>query len=260
MERCDAVFVTTNQDLAAASREFFISEGLADEETIPCSVLDRELATLAWLKNPGLAPDFPKKRLIAQSYAALNPSEELWAKYEQEIRRLDREGNITQDEVNLLRFSTQAKTVLMDVTLGDPGAFAEGSIEEIREKALAAARADKEEELGEERQRRKQAELAARKHRQNVIQLSRTIGSIVSKTVFVLLAIVLVAAGYFTFPGSSDTTAPRLIGWAVLPLFFLLTLLNLVFGTTVRNISRMLEVWISKYLEGHLTQSILQRD
>ena len=44
------------------------------------------------------------------SYAALNPSNELWKLYLSEIDRVQKDGEISEADFNLLRFSTVARS------------------------------------------------------------------------------------------------------------------------------------------------------
>lgn len=78
------------------------------------------------VKKPMAAPDLPKHMVTASSYAALNPSNELWREYLTEINRRRAKHEISEDEYHVLRSSREARQALMDVTLGD--ASATGSV------------------------------------------------------------------------------------------------------------------------------------
>jgi hypothetical protein len=160
-EECDAVFVTTNTVLVRASKAFFREEYGDEAIAVPHCITEHMLTTLAWLKKPQKAPDLARKVLIANCYAALQPSDNLWKMYTAEIARRQARGDISDDEFHILRFSNEAREVLMDLTLGDPDAFAEGTPQEVLARAKDRLRADDRAELAAEVRKRKEAEQAA---------------------------------------------------------------------------------------------------
>ncbi|MEE8513014.1 MAG: hypothetical protein V3S36_10260, partial [Acidiferrobacterales bacterium] len=79
---------------------------------------DHALTTLLWLKKPLSAPDLPRRRLIADYFAALRPDERFWKSYLAEIDKLERDGQLSHDDYFALRHSLEAKQALMDLTRG----------------------------------------------------------------------------------------------------------------------------------------------
>jgi hypothetical protein len=155
IESCDAVVVTTNYRLAHISRVFFAKD--FGHRAVPICMSDHALAAIVWLMNPAQAADLPRRQIIAISYAALNPPEDVWRKYLREIRRLRERGDLTEEQVGLLLFSPDARVELMSATSGDVDALASGTIAQILRHAEQAARAEVVEEL--ERERARQAEI-----------------------------------------------------------------------------------------------------
>ncbi len=159
IEDCRALFVTTNVDLVCLSRDFFHGEHPYGE--VPPCTTDYTLANLLWLKTPVQAPDLPRKRIIADYYAAMQPDERLWRRYLDEIDKLEQSGAVTAEDYYLLRHSLEAKFALMDLTLGEEEAFTEGTVPEIIEVTKSRIRAGLEAELAEERTLRASAEKSA---------------------------------------------------------------------------------------------------
>jgi hypothetical protein len=159
VESCGAVLVTTNTTLAHVSRTFF-SEVFTGR-SVPICMSDYALAAIAWLMNPTQAADLPRSQIVATSYAALNPPDEVWHKYLAEIRRLQEKGELSEEQVGLLLFSPDARLELMNATSGRAEAFATGTIAQVLRHAEQATRAEVEEELALERTRREQAEVKA---------------------------------------------------------------------------------------------------
>ena len=142
------VFVTTNSKLALISKEF--------EKTIygsgnyfPITSTDVFIGTLIWVRRPEKMVEVSKKRLLSTVYALIEPTEDLFLKYLNEIERLKRDNEISQDDFILLRDSHTAKKLLTDQTLGDLDAFTPKTpleiLEEIKEKAMEELLKEKEE-------------------------------------------------------------------------------------------------------------------
>jgi hypothetical protein len=161
LENCDAIFVTTNAPLTRASTRYFREE-FGGTNYAPHCIFHHTLTTLVWLKRPMVAPDLPQKIIVADCYAALNPTDSLWRNYVREIDRLQAKGDITADDYYILRYSSEARSALMELTLADTSAFAEGTVEEVLERARTAMRSQLAVELEKERVMRMEAERLAR--------------------------------------------------------------------------------------------------
>lgn len=140
LEESRAILVTTNPRLVRASRHFFF--GLYGRPAMPLCLADHQLATLAWLKQPTAAPDLPRRFVIADSYAALNPPAPVWRAYLEEVSRLEAAGDITTDDYYLLRFSQSAKATLMDLTRGSPSAVTAPVVRDVLAKITAEIRTE----------------------------------------------------------------------------------------------------------------------
>lgn len=263
IERCQALFVTTNQSLVRASNQFFKNEDNRAHGSVPVCTSASALITLIWLKKPTRSPDLPTKRIIADCYAALNPSDFVWKTYLKEIDRLQLQGDVSEEDYFLLRFSSEARLLLVDTTLGIPDAIAEGTIKEILEKAKAKIRSGVEAAYSIERKRRLEAEERASKaEAQFNLQLeaqSNHIRSLCvkwSKRIGILLLILVIALqafmSYLTFPKPFPPLPDEWVRY-LLPAFLILTtvltIANITFGTTLRPYIRELEVRLSHFLE-----------
>ncbi|PQG42420.1 hypothetical protein CUS80_14115, partial [Enterococcus faecium] len=141
IEDSKALFVTTNKTFAKTVRDFMKS---TEVNYIPPVLYDSMLTNLVWLKDPGLAPDFPQKRLIANCYAAITPTERFWKKYLDESEKLfNKEKIITKEDLIILRYASLAEKIIMDETKGDAELIdsetVEGvllKIEELKKKEL----------------------------------------------------------------------------------------------------------------------------
>ncbi|GAH51694.1 unnamed protein product, partial [marine sediment metagenome] len=96
IEECQAIFVTSNLELTYSARDY--PDFNFREGTASLVVTDYELTNLVWLKDPSLSPNLPRRRLIADSYASVQPSDTLWAKYLRTIEHLEENGKISSDQ------------------------------------------------------------------------------------------------------------------------------------------------------------------
>lgn len=270
LESCRAIFITMNSNLVEASERFFAAEYRHARGAIPRCMMQQSFGTLVWLKKPLSAPELPRKRIIADCYAALNPSDSLWKGYLGEIDRLQTRGNISEQDFNLLRYSIAARTALMDLTFGDPETFTEETVEEVLEKAKAAAQAEVQVQLESERAKRLEAEtrasqveaLAKAQHDAQLRRLSNLAakwGLWISQLTLWMGFLFLALGIYVTLPKPFPELPGqwwKLITPVILLLFSLFTLFHLVHGTTLKSIVRTLEVRMSHFLERFLIRLI----
>lgn len=129
LEKCRAIFVTTNTSLVRNTTKFFLDEEVP--RYIPPVLHDSVLTNLVWLKMPARGPDLPIKRVIAECYAALSPKEHLWKRYLETLSIYEATNEITKEDVINLRYTQGARELLIDKTLGDEDAVTIGTVKEI---------------------------------------------------------------------------------------------------------------------------------
>jgi len=161
VENARALFVTSNSGLVRAAK-VFLADDLGQNSVPPC-ITDISLTTLLWLKNPKFARELPRKRIIADMYAATQPSERLWRRYVEEIAKLEKQGHLTQDQYILLRDHLHVRSALMEETLGDEDLITTGTIDDILLKITQDIReqatADAEKAVASEKTAREAAEI-----------------------------------------------------------------------------------------------------
>jgi len=249
VEACRALFVTTNNELARATRVFFQHD--SPPGAVAFCISDYALGNLLWLKNPTRAPDLPRRRLIADAYAAMEPPEALWKAYLVEIARLEERGEVSADDYLLLRHSVSAKVALMEITKGEPSVFTQGTVAEILEIAKRNVRADLQEELSRERSQRiaTEASLAVRDAeataRENHIRtLSQKVALYIANTLFGLAMVGLGIATLYTFPWQLPTLSgawPRYLMAVAQAALFLYAVASMGWGTTIGDLSVRLQ-------------------
>lgn len=208
LERCTAIFVTHNFNLFRTSTDFFRD---GDRRAVPPCAYDMSLATMLWLREPNEGPDLPRERIVAQAYAALNPDDRLWGKYNAEIERLREEGHLDEEDVQFLRYGREAQEALMDRTRGDHAAFTEGTLDQVlaqaRENILAETRA----ELAESQTATARANRRLEESTERVHGFAKVVGEGVATLGLGLLAIAILLGTIFGPVGPADSVVPGLI-------------------------------------------------
>lgn len=263
LEKSKAVFVTSNPRLARATRQFMnLAEG--ERDTVPLCVEDFVFTTLLWLKLPVERPDLPAQIIIADCYAAMRPSDNLWRQYVDKIDALAKMRTVTDDEYVLLRQSISMRSLIAFETKENPEAFTEGAVERVlakaRENIVGEARAETLEAKQELTFVQQQAELAredarrqallsasARQHHmQKLESVSRKIARFVTLTGVAVFGFVALAGTILAtpWPGVRPMTASGVAQVSVfllLTIFAGLTLYGIFVGGNLRAIATVVE-------------------
>jgi hypothetical protein len=138
LTRAGAIFVTPNPGLARASSYFFREQGL--QSLIGQCMVDISLTTRLWLAKPAVSKEAPRKILIAECYAALNPSHAVWKKYLEKIAARRKAGDVTDEQVKTLVFSSAAQEGLFEIARNDPNLVTEQTPQEVIDRYEEAIR------------------------------------------------------------------------------------------------------------------------
>ena len=135
VEKARVVFVTSNAAFARAAWKY--DRHFEPSQNVSSVMPDFSLANTAWLKAPMGAPQIPTTQLLAFSYAALEPSDEFLSKFMAEIDRLERNGEITERNHQLLRSSISAIPEVMHITLGVDSALTKETVTRTLERVYS---------------------------------------------------------------------------------------------------------------------------
>lgn len=238
LPRSRAVFVTRNYGLFRTSAQFFRQRTTGP--VVPNCVLDTAFTTLVWLHEPLAAPDLPRERIMADALAAMNPPDDVWEAYNDEIDRLRADARITEDDAHVLRLSEESSQALMDETLGDVEAYTEGTALQVLERAREATRADLEEAVAVERAARRDAESRLSSRDAVIQERARRIGEVAARGLFsVVLPLVVVGIVFGPLGPLTDAWSPLpgLVQVFCTTLALALTLWSFVEGITLRRLA-----------------------
>ncbi len=273
IEDCGAVFVTTNLALARSVRTIMVPAEKRNRVIPPC-ITDHRLTAHLWLKSPTKAPTLSRKRIIADCYAAVQPSDTFWERYVHQINELKKEGDLTEENYYLLRYDFGVRRHMMEITQGNENAidedvFTKGTVpellevarEEMRKKIVAEQQCQYEDSINELkdqvkelRDREKRVEEEKRKAEEQKKHALAHIRKISQKRARILRIVV----GFFVVLTLSIGATLSIFGrndliWGIMPSLWLgiastillvMTVVNLVFGTTIIRIMDRFEQWI----------------
>ncbi|MEH6639044.1 MAG: hypothetical protein V7717_07230 [Porticoccaceae bacterium] len=246
LDRCRAIFITTNAQLARLSTHFF-NEQYGPSNAAVC-MGDHVFASLVWMKSVKKIKDLPKDRLVANCYSALLPSESQWSAYITEVNRLQDQGAISEDDYHVLVYGMAAREQLMDQAYSSEDNMF-GSVDQILNKAKKTYTQEVSRKL------ETSEEVSAKK----TSSIDRLVGSVRSFTYSTVLVLILtfwaVLLGYsllYTSPESItdfSNLAPKSIAFLIL---LFVTLLNLLFGVRLldtckslaNKLGQLVERWI----------------
>ena len=203
---------------------------------------------MAWLKAPLGAPSLPAAEVLAFCYTAFQPSTELLRKFLIEVDKLQEEGKFTERDHQLLRSSTLVDDEPMRLTLGNEEALTEQAITETLRNVTNEINREQHEKLTAEQLAHKQTqkELNSEKENRNKVQ-ERLFWRCHRKANFcawfvsILLAIFLVAglaSGLNLWWDNLILGPVFTVGFGIM---VLMTLGNLVFGTTVMGLHQRVQ-------------------
>lgn len=250
LEDCRAFFVTTNFDLVKTSKTFF--NAYQSVTSAPIAITERNLANILWLKKPIAVPELPRKQIIADSYAALEPPGKLWRKFLAETKKLQARGDITAEDYYVFRTATETRSLLMEATLGQEEALVEGTAQEILTKYKENIRAAAEAKREEAERRSKMLENRLRGVGDRIETIADWCARKAAKMVFGLVVLALLVGSYASFVSLS---IPKWLRYIVLlgqVLLLIISLANLIFGVTVLRIIRKVEVQLKGFIKTQL--------
>lgn len=135
IEKCKAVFVTTNFLLVSATKQY-LKEAKCNVG-FPIAITGEDLCVLAWLKDFEQNNKLPQMRLLENVLAAITPTRELMEAYFSHLENLEQQGVIDEDEAALLRIDRFARHELMELTCGEKDHLNRAVIDDIRQKIRA---------------------------------------------------------------------------------------------------------------------------
>ncbi|MBN1574442.1 MAG: hypothetical protein JW984_14690 [Deltaproteobacteria bacterium] len=211
---------------------------------VPHCITDTTITALVWLKSPQQTPELPLNIIISDCYAAFNPSNRMWEKFLTEIEKQEKRGDFSEDDYMLLRYSKEARNILMDKTLGDEEVFSEGTPKEVLEKA-------KENILRIEKERSDNLEKQIQKFNEVLKRFSAFVGRISYYTIFVVLFITIVLClGLTLMNNFIEINCIKLAISSVI--LFVITIITVTSGDSIKSFAKKISLRIEKRIYNSL--------
>lgn len=250
LDRCGAIFITTNSQLARLSTLFF-NEQYGHSNAAVC-MSDHVFTTLVWMKSVKKTSNLSKDRLVANCYSALLPSDSLWSDYIKEINRLKDKGEISEYDYHVLIHSLPAREQLIDYSISsDDNMY--GSVEQILDKAKKIYT----EELGGKLEdAEKTVESQSKKMNKVINKISYLINKSVLFSTIILWVFLLAYSLIYTTPDSISEFSKLNMKSLVFSVLIIITVLNLIFGFKLIDYCKSLADICSKKAENKVRDLI----
>lgn len=135
IESCKAIFVTQNCWLVQAVHES-LENRLRSGEI--CYVIHEiDLTAMLWLRTFDKPNSIPALKLIENTYAALKPSQEVIEQFNIQIKKLQKEGTITDEEALLIRTQPTVRQRFADLSQNDPNRISSEMVIQIRDQYVS---------------------------------------------------------------------------------------------------------------------------
>lgn len=116
IEKCKAIFITSNQQLAYESKTFIGGS----YKFVPLAISDLDFITLLWLKNYKNSSDLPTLKLIENARLSMVPTEEIRQEYNKKIDQMEKEPHqFTEDAACFRRLIYTESEKLMQMIDGN---------------------------------------------------------------------------------------------------------------------------------------------
>jgi hypothetical protein len=230
LEEAKSIFITSNFGLVKASREYFSDKKLH----IDVVMTDFYITNVLWVKNPIKSPDLPLKRIIADIYSALRPSDAVWNAFISEVDNMEDSGDLTYSDVIALRTANNLSDKLFEAEENGVTSFTPSSIKEILERINSEKRNDfKQEEINK------------------LEGKSMTIAKKTTTIFFIIIFICLLAYNIIQIyePLKKQVLNEIFTIYNIFSFIFLIfVMFNIICGTTINIIRRRIEKLIQKVI------------
>lgn len=112
------VFITTNQGLAYACKNFDKTLGKKENAIAPC-MTDIFLGTILWVQNPIKYDKYNEKQILASCYSSVKLDNKSLSKFSTELENLKEKQKITNEDYMLMKDYKVVEDMLSDKIMGN---------------------------------------------------------------------------------------------------------------------------------------------
>jgi hypothetical protein len=230
LEESKAIFITTNYGLVKSAKEYFYK----DRQHIDIAMTDFYITNVLWIKKPIKYPDLPLKRIIADIFSSLQPSDAIWNAFITEVDSMEENGDLTYSDVIALRTSYNLSDKLFEAEENGITSFSPSTIKEI----LGKIDRDKEEYFKQ-------------KNLKKINEKSDKIADFIAKFLSIVLFIFLLIYNIVQlFEPIKYKLMEEIFSFYNMLSFVMLTLslFNLLCGITINGFKKLIKKYIKKFI------------
>lgn len=143
---CKAIFLTSNSSLVYASKKFNDVIYPSNHNLLGTCVKDVMIGTFIWLNNPMKLKELAVNQLIQHAYTIMTPSQQLWQRFTEELKKSLENGSVSEEQAYLLRTSSYIRRSLVKATMKELENISENTPTELIEELKNEGRKKAEEE------------------------------------------------------------------------------------------------------------------
>lgn len=245
LERSKAVLVTSNSSYARAAWQYDVDNN-KNFSKVSSVITDISLMNVAWLKSPVDTGDTPKIELLAIAYAAMQPPERFWKKYLDECSKLADSGDITTENLQILRSRYVNPQELMNLTLGEDDALSAETIIEILRVAVSSIQQEEHAKTLEEESAHRKTKEQLKKQYDEINNIRDAMRSQCRKTakIYSWAIVVAIALSFGIFSFVNSLGIPYYLDWmasALIAIFSIVYMVDWAHNLLPRKIGETLE-------------------
>lgn len=243
IERCKAVFVTTNIDFTRVFNEFY-RENVGGNRVMPV-ITAFDLSAIAWVKGGSINTEIPERQLLTNSYLALQPAPEIMDRCRSVLAQLESEGKISEEEAISLRADRVTQRELWIEYFPSVDSIDENYIEKLREKQrqrlIGDAKAEMADQFRQESEREKNATIQDAQQKAKSYARQKRTRYVTCNKIILTLVFAAIAVGCAIGLLKSIASVEKTI---FLFAFILVSMMSIIDTLTSR--SKLIGKWIEK--------------
>jgi hypothetical protein len=249
-----SVFVTPNTPLIKHTNKFLSSD---IDSGIPVIISDTWLTTIFWLKHQETYEDLPAHSLVSHAYATLNQSSSVWNNFLARFKKLNTEGVIDNETVDLVRYHKNLLKEVNDYSIEIGDDFSDESVLEIVKRIEVQKEEDKksavESAVNFEQKKFSQVSHELSRSNSKIGKFESFIDStsrVLSLILAAILGFFLIVSFYVSLKGLDVFNGQTNIVFAAATFITIaLNLLGAIWGITLISIYKKLSKGISQWLK-----------
>jgi len=260
-----SIFATLNSKMERSANEYFESE--IGSRSIPLVASERWLATMLWLKKPNVFSQLPLNLLISNAYSTIYSDDNFWNSFVTRLNDLKKRGEVSENDFKLVRWDRSLIEKVHETSIETGEDFENEDIFDIvesikkehfqvKDDEINILKKESEESLERLSKEKQEIELVNSKKNEKIEGLSNLLATISASSISALLILAVIYALFLTFPQNpfvenGEVNFKSWIAIITIGTLILLTLGNLVFGSTIKGGYHWVHMKVKYYVTGY---------